>query len=62
MKKLRKVSKEDWIILRLLRHMGKTSIPSRALRDSTEVANYWVNKYGWKTFDAAVGAIERDEA
>lgn len=59
------ISKEDWIVLRILRHLVKRSthygLSSREMRDATATVHYWVSKYGRRVFDEAVSAIEAED-
>jgi hypothetical protein len=56
------MSKEDWIILRLMRNtLRKGGSDARAWRDLHETALYLLKKYGWEQFDAAVTALEIEE-
>lgn len=56
------MSKEDWIILRLMRNtLRKGGSDARTWRDLHETALYLLKKYGWGQFDAAVTALEIEE-
>jgi hypothetical protein len=58
-----KVSKKDWIILRLLRcRLRAGALKYEDWRDVNNAALHLFNTYGWKTFDAAVTALEQEEA